>query len=463
MLAFYHHSAHVLGGAVRAVASVALFWLVAQIPVSVTQAAPTVTSCGPAVVTSAYSITLCITVTSTTMTGVQPVTSSLIITGSKPGIQKVVYTLGSTYLLTDFSPPRSFNLPSNKWMDGAYTLTASLYLSSNPGTPVSPVNLSLTFSNGNGSTPINNSVFAPVLGTTPASGQPFVIGVAGDGAGGEQNSADVTNLIASWNPNMHLYLGDVYDEGSKAEFYNWYAPNAYFGRFKSITNPTVGNHEYVMAPNPSIPWSPEGYVDYWGQPPTGTQWWYSIDVAGWHILSLNTNCLDAGGCQASPTPSAQYTWLQNDLQAHPNPCTLAFYHEPLWDIGPEGATPPNIADIWNLLAAKRVKLVLNGHDHNYQRWKPLDGAGNVSSTGVTEFVVGTGGHGIQSFATTDSRLAVGYASPTNPITFGALKLNLYSYKADYFYVNTAGATLDSGSILCGTPPKPSLFLPMLLK
>ncbi len=456
----FRSSSRLLGTALWLSLLLVILLFVPRIPFDIARAAPAATSCAPPAGTSSYSITLCITVPSTTVTGVQPVTSSFTIVGNKPGIQKLVYTLGGTFFLTDFAPPRSFSFPSDKFKDGNYTLTASLYLNSSPNQALSSVNLSLTLSNGNSITPTNTSPFTPVLGTTPASGLPFTIAAVGDGAGGEQPAADVTNLMASWNPNMVLYLGDVYEEGSRAEFYNWYAPSTYFGRFKSITNPTVGNHEYMMYPS-NVASSPDGYFDYWGQVPN----WYSFDVAGWHIIQLNTNCLDAGGCQASPTPSPQYTWLANDLQTHPNPCTLAFYHEPLYDVGPEGAVPPNIADIWSLLANKHVKLVLNGHDHNYQRWQPLDAGGNVSSTGVAEFVVAAGGHGIQSFVTTDNRLAVGYASLTNPVTYGALRLNLYSYKADYYYINTAGATLDSGAILCGTPPvgKYPLYFPMLLR
>jgi hypothetical protein len=105
--------------------------------------------------------------------------------------------------------------------------------------------------------------------------------------------------------------------------------------------------------------------------------------------------------------------------------------------------------IWSLLAQYGVDLVLNGHDHNYQRWKPLDGNGALSSNGVTEFVVGGSGHGMQEFVVTDPRLAVGFDTPD---TFGALRLQLNQDGAGYQYINTAGTVLDFGSVACSGAP-----------
>ena len=57
-----------------------------------------------------------------------------------------------------------------------------------------------------------------------------------------------------------------------------------------------------------------------------------------------------------------------------------------------------MADIWALMAQDGVSIVLNGHDHDYQRWVPLDGNGNPSATGITEFVAGGAGHGLQTIS-----------------------------------------------------------------
>jgi hypothetical protein len=242
-------------------------------------------------------------------------------------------------------------------------------------------------------------------------------------------------MLKSINPNLFLYLGDVYEQGSVSEFFNWYGNGgSYFNALRSITDPTVGNHEYLTA-------GAKGYFGYWNNPPN----YYSFNAHGWHFVSLNSNAY------AVPTAagSAQYNWLQSDLAAlSPNTCTIVYYHHPLFNIGPEGAAT-QMSAIWSLMAKYGVHIVLNGHDHDYQRWKPLNGSGTVSSKGITEFVVGGGGHGLQTFTTSDSRLA--YKNDANPTAFGALLLTLHSTSATFKYQNTSGTVLDSGTIPCVTP------------
>ena len=97
------------------------------------------------------------------------------------------------------------------------------------------------------------------------------------------------------------------------------------------------------------------------------------------------------------------------------------------------------------MAQNWIDIVLNGHDHSYQRWKPLDGTGAVSSGGITEFVAGGGGHGLQEFIRSDPRLAAGFYTPDS---FGALRLQLNEAGAGFQYVNTAGVIVDSGSVAC---------------
>jgi hypothetical protein len=91
-------------------------------------------------------------------------------------------------------------------------------------------------------------------------------------------------------------------------------------------------------------------------------------------------------------------------------------------------------------------MVLNGHDHDYQRWVPLDGDGNASPSGIVEFVVGSGGHGLQKFTGTDKRMA--FSDDANPGAFGALFLQLSPQAASFSYENTFGTVLDSGTVPC---------------
>ena len=409
----------------------------------VTTSSDTVAQKPPVCITSspssaAYSVTLCLTAPSDgdTFTGDGTVSATLDVTGISPGVRRVVFYLNGAYLLTDFTDPYTFLLPSSKWADGTYTLSVEALMQDNFTTK--QASLSVGFDNGNASTPVNDKQFQPATGRPATSGQPFVVAVTGNGASGESTSTDVVNLIASQNPNLLLYLGDIYEQGSVAEFYNWYGTSStYFGQFRSITDPAIGNDEYVDKVG-------FGYFDYWDNIPD----YYSFNADGWHFISLDSNY----HFDAVNQGSAQYKWLQQDLAANTQPCTIAYYHHPLFTIGSKTPTTA-MADIWKLLAQYGVSIVLNGEDHNYQRWVPLDGNGQPSPNGITEFMVGTGGHTILPFIGTDSRVA--FADDTKPDVYGALFLQLNQDSANFSYRNTAGNVLDSGVVTCVSAPASS--------
>jgi hypothetical protein len=388
------------------------------------------TSTGPS---SAYQITICITSpgNGSTLTGNVPISTSVSITGKTSGVQHMIFTLNSTYLLTDYRSPFTFMMPTAKWVDGTYTLSVRALMPNSFNT--SKAHISVNFNNGNTSNPVNTGHFSPSTGKTPANGQPFVVAATGDGASGEPNAVNVASLVSSLNPNLFLYLGDVYESGSKSEFFNWYGnDSSNFAALRAITDPTIGNHEYTNSVGGA------GYFDYWNNIPN----YYSFNAGGWHFISLNSNASKAGGIKKG-TP--QYNWLQQDLAANAAMCSIVYYHHPLFNVGPEGSTSA-LKGIWALMAQYKVSIVLNGHDHDYQRWKPLNGSGKTSSTGITEFVAGGGGHGLQTIAKTDSRVA--YSNDLNPTTFGVLLLTLNSSGAAFSYRSTNGSVLDSGNISC---------------
>jgi hypothetical protein len=381
-----------------------------------------------------YTVTICITSPSdgSNLTGNATVTATASVVGATVGVQRMIFNLGSSYLLTDYSNPYTFTLPSAKWADGSYTLYASALM--RDGFTTRQASIGVRFSNGNATNPVNTNQFTPSSGRASSGGQPFVVAATGDGASGETNSSNVVNLLTSVNPNLFLYLGDVYESGSMAEFYNWYGTSASnFGQLRAITDPTIGNHEYGNNIKGA------GYFDYWNNIPN----YYSFNAGGWHFISLNSNSSKIG----VNAGSAQYNWLQQDLSANTQTCTIVYYHQPLFNIGPEGATTA-MADIWALLAQyNNVPIVLNGHDHDYQRWVPLNGSGQVSPNGITEFVVGSAGHGLQAFSGSDSRVA--YSNDSNPAAFGALILTLSQASASFVYHAASGSILDSGVIPCG--------------
>jgi chitodextrinase len=353
------------------------------------------------------------------------------ITGTAPAVQRMVFYLDGAYQLTDYQSPYTFTLPTSKWVDGSHTISAEAVMRDTFTTQQSSI--AVNFNNGVSTPPINSSRFQPSTGTTPVNGTPFIVAAAGDGASGEISSGNVSDLVTSLNPNLFLYLGDVYEKGSLSEYYNWYGiQTTFFGRLRSITNPTVGNHEYLTS-------GAAGYFNYWNNIPS----YYSYDAGGWHFISLNSN----GSFEPTSPQSAQYKWLQQDLAAHPQTCTIVYYHHPLFNIGPEGSTT-TMTDIWKLMAQHGVAIVLNGHDHDYQRWVPLDGNGQPSPTGITEFVVGSAGHGLQTVTKTDNRVA--YSNDTNPAAFGVLLLQLNQGGANFVYRSINGSILDSGAIPCNS-------------
>jgi len=391
-------------------------------------AAPTCATSAPA--GGGYTTTVCIVSPSGGQSITGNTTVSLTATVSAvTSVQRVVTYLDGNYLLTDYESPYSFTLGTARFVDGPHLLEAEAL--NRDGFVSARTSVSVAFNNGVTTPPVNTLTFTPTTGTSPAAGRPYVVAAAGDGASGEASETAVTDMLAGWNPNLFLYLGDVYEKGSYSEFTNWYGTGStWFNRFRAITNPVVGNHEY------SVP-NANGYFDFWNNIPH----YYSYNVAGWHIVALDSTSQFGQTAPGSP----QYEWLSNDLTANAAPCTLVYFHHPRWNIGPEGEGS-RMGEIWQLLASRGVDIALTGHDHDYQRWTRLDANGAADPNGIVEFVAGTGGHGTQQFVTSDSRVAAAFS-----IT-GALRLELNSNGAAFGFTTPSGITLDSGSIACsGTP------------
>ncbi len=382
----------------------------------------------------AYEMHICLTnpPASVTLSGIVTVTSEATVVGPDPGTRRVVFYLDGTYILTDYQTPYTFSLDTRRYSDGPHVIEAEQVM--RDAFVSSRATESVDFDNSaDGATPFP-ATFTPSTGRPASQGEPFIVAAVGDGAGGEKNETSVTDMISTWEPNLVLYLGDVYDRGSPAEFDNWYgAQNSLFGRFRAITDPVVGNHEYQTA-------DASGYFGFWNDVPH----YYSLDAGGWHFVALDsTTEFD----QTSPG-SAQFTWLQQDLAANRSVCTLVFLHHPFVSVGEHGNSP-QLTDIWPLLVSSGVDLVLSGHDHSYQRWQPLDANGSPDAKGTTQFVVGTGGHSVRNDVREDPNLALHVDTPS--AAYGALRLSLTPSAASYDFINSKGDTLDSGSVNCTTP------------
>jgi Predicted phosphohydrolases len=190
----------------------------------------------------------------------------------------------------------------------------------------------------------------------------------GQGKSGACQQLATATVLQQINPVAVLALGDnQYYCGGYQAFLNSYALS--WGQLLSKTYPSVGNHEYLTSGGTGCDSSNQNAAGYWryyaGAADEGNagQGWYSFDVGSWHLIALNSNCSQAGGCG---TGSPQYNWLAADLAAHPHQCLLAYWHIPLFSSG--GRANQNSHSFWNLLYAAHADVVLNGHDHIYERF-----------------------------------------------------------------------------------------------
>lgn len=265
-------------------------------------------------------------------------------------------------------------------------------------------------------------VFPPPPG--PAGPQTFV--GAGDIAMCDINSEATARLLDGIGGTVFTAGDNAYFLGSRAEYANCYEPT--WGRHQARTRPAPGNHEYETP-------QAEPYYEYFGgnAGPFG-RGYYSFTLGSWHVISLNSNI-------AVDTDSAQARWLQNDLDTNPARCTIVIWHHPLFSNGPSG---PNLRmrAIWRLLYEAGADVVVNGHEHFYQRSAPQDPDGRPDSArGLRQFIVGTGGAFLYPFGASMPNVEFQLAQ------FGVIRFTLDTDAYRWQFVPVSGAG-DSGSGVC---------------
>jgi hypothetical protein len=290
-----------------------------------------------------------------------------------------------------------------------------------------------------------------LLAGVPASGSasvgPPLVAAAGDiacdplsrsyhrgrGTATECRQLATSELLLGRRYTAVLALGDnQYEDGSYGRYGVSYGPT--WGRVKSITRPVPGNHDYDTK-------DAAGYFRYFGkaagEPQRG---FYSFDVGTWHLVSLNSNCADIGGCDEG---SLQERWLRRDLRAHPARCTLAYWHHPRFSSGRHG-NHDSVAGLWEALYEHGADVVLAGHDHDYERFAPQDPEGKLDRLrGIREFVVGTGGKSHYQFEADAAN-----SRRRDSTSFGILELALRPKGYDWRFVPAVGSFTDRGSARC---------------
>jgi len=306
--------------------------------------------------------------------------------------------------------------------------------------PIVPSSGSTTVPSTSGAFPGSTSTSRPPSRPTPAvpapgPGSVATLLAAGDIASCSSNGDEATAALLDGRPNAVVAtLGDnAYEAGTAAEFATCYDPT--WGRQKARTHPAIGNHEYGVA-------KASGYFGAFGasagEAPLG---WYSYEVGDWHVVVLNSNC-EVVGCAAGGT---QEKWLREDLAAHPSLCTLAYWHHPRFSSGSTHGPTPGVAPLYTALYDAGVDVILSGHEHNYERFAPLDPAGKPDDVrGIRQFVVGTGGRSHYPFGP-----PLAGSQVRNDNTYGLLALTLRVDSYQWQFVPEAGKSFtDSGSTNC---------------
>ncbi len=249
------------------------------------------------------------------------------------------------------------------------------------------------------------------------------------GGAGDSATARLVRAI----PGTVFTAGDnAYQSGTSAQFAGCYGPT--WGAVRSRTRPAAGNHDYGTA-------GAAAYFAYFGSRAGDSRYgFYAYDLGTWRVYVLNSNCWAVGGCGAG---SPQDRWLRSDLARSPHRCVLAYWHHPLFSSGLHG-NQTAMRTLYADLYAAGAELVVNGHDHDYERFAPQSPSGVATSRGVREFVVGTGGVGHYPFGIVKANSQVRDAS-----SFGVLKLTLGASSYSWKFIPAAGSTFrDSGSGTC---------------
>jgi acid phosphatase type 7 len=299
------------------------------------------------------------------------------------------------------------------------------------GTGPTPTRTSTSVSNPTATrtpTPVGNPTQTPTRTPTrtptPSSGSVVFLG-AGDISRCDNNNDEATAKLLDGISGTVFAAGDnVYDSGTTSEYANCYDPT--WGRHKSRTKPVPGNHEYQTS-------GASGYFQYFNN----VSAYYAYNLGNWRIYALNSEIdVSASG--------AQGTWLQSDLAANPKACVLAYWHKARWSSGSTHGSTSNMQAIWQILYNAGADVVITGHEHNYERFAPMNASGSAVSQGLREFVVGTGGASHYGFGT-----ALSSSQVRNSSTYGVLKLTLNASSYDWQFVPISGSTFtDSGNTAC---------------
>lgn len=257
----------------------------------------------------------------------------------------------------------------------------------------------------------------------------MLVGAGDIAACGDLANAEATSKLLDSIAGTVFTTGDnTQTAGTEQEFRDCFNPT--WGRHRARTRPTPGNHDFQTA-------NGAAYFDYFGEAagPRGLGY-YSYDIGSWHIVSLNSNV-------PMSRDSPQGSWLRRDLETSRSRCTLAYWHHPLVSSSVNGNNP-SVRDAWQILYESGAEIVMNGHDHLFERFAPQDPSGRLDSArGIRQFTVGTGGYALYNVVRLQPN------SELQASVHGVLKLSLLEGGYDWHFISIPGfAFTDTGSGAC---------------
>lgn len=267
------------------------------------------------------------------------------------------------------------------------------------------------------------AVAGVLVPASPAQASTCRVAAAGDVAGPgdyKTGAARTASLIVREKPGTVIALGDLaYPDGTAQQFARYYRPT--WGRFESKTQAVAGNHEYRTA-------GADGMEAELGGASNDNR---AITRCGWRLVFLNQY----------KGIGAAVAYLKAQRRSHPSAPMLVAWHEPRFSSGSEHGSNPRMQPLWAAARATRARIVLSAHDHDYERFAPMNINGKAVASGTRQFVSGLGGHGIRRFGRVQRNSRARYTGDPAVLFLSLRSSGGYAWKLKRY----DGAVRDSGS------------------
>ena len=211
----------------------------------------------------------------------------------------------------------------------------------------------------------------------------FTFLVIGDSGSGGHNQLELRDTMLKSPVDFMIHTGDMIYEDGRAEDFNHEFFTPYHDLLRRLVFwPTLGNHD-VHEPGFGVPWEDAFYTP--ANNASQSEKHYSFDFGNAHVAVLDSNGVTSPG-------GAQYTFLDNDLAASTAVWKFVVFHYPIYSSGFHGSFANLQADLIPLFDKYGVDIVLNGHDHDYERTQRLT-ANQPAAPGTGTVYIVTGGGG----------------------------------------------------------------------